>query len=233
METIQKTCSYAVQDDKEYWEAKNRCNNGGKLFLIDESDFETQHIFFDDTIGVDLEVNEVDIRDIVTGAPYPYDNAINKYIVHVETNRAILENDYFTKKIEECEQKRTEEIENIKNGITGEPEIPEADKIVNEWNGLMALNANEYLSKTVLPVIYQGLKEIDIERPKDPFRMFALFLLRNQGMVKLAVKPPEPEPEPKPEAEANNNENANEQSKHESEGKKLDESKTESKKEGK
>lgn len=191
METIQKSCSYALQDDPTYWEAKGKASSAGKLFLVDESDFGTQHIFFDDTIGEDSEANEVDIRNLVTGEPISYQNAINKYMVRVETHKAILENDYFVKRIEECEARRSEEIEAIESGQAAQMELPVVEE--DDWEKLKQMEANEYLSKTVLPVVYQGLKEIDIERPKDPFRVFALFLLRHQDMVRLPEKPPVPE----------------------------------------
>ena len=187
METIQKSCSYALQEDLDYWESKDKATNAGKLFLIDESDFGTQHIFFDDTINT--QSNEVDIRNLITGEPIAYQSAIDKYIVRVETHKAILENDYFVKKIEECEMRRTKEITNIESGLAAQMELPVVEE-EDDWKKLKQLSASEYLNKTVLPVVYQGLREIDIERPQDPFRVFALFLLRNQGMVKFPERPP-------------------------------------------
>eukprot|EP00826_Nyctotherus_ovalis_P026662 TRINITY_DN2080_c0_g3_i1.p1 TRINITY_DN2080_c0_g3~~TRINITY_DN2080_c0_g3_i1.p1 ORF type:complete len:221 (+),score=79.98 TRINITY_DN2080_c0_g3_i1:1111-1773(+) len=209
METIQKSCSYALQDDSTYWEAKGKIPSAGKLFLVDESDFGTQHIFFDDTIGEDSEMSEVDIRNLVTGEPISYQNAINKYMVRVETHKAILENDYFVKRVEECETRRAEEIEQIESGQAAQMELPAVEE-EDDWEKLKLIEANEYLSKTVLPVVYQGLKEIDIERPKDPFRVFALFLLRHQGMVKLPEKPLVPEEKEENAAEEENKEEAHE-----------------------
>ena len=46
-----------------------------------------------------------------------YQNFINKYVVRVEPQRAILEPDYFIKLIDMAELKRTEEIEKVEAGI--------------------------------------------------------------------------------------------------------------------
>jgi hypothetical protein len=43
------------------------------------------------------------VKDIVTGEILPYKKFINKYVVKVETHRAILEPDYFIKLIELAE----------------------------------------------------------------------------------------------------------------------------------
>lgn len=53
----------------------------------------------------------VDVRDLVTGEKIPYHKSINKYVVRVESHRAILEPDYFLKMIELCEHNRTEEVQ--------------------------------------------------------------------------------------------------------------------------
>lgn len=88
----------------------NGCStNQGKLLMIDQSDYLTQHIFFDDGV-VEGEASSVDIRDVVTGADIPYEKAIDMYIVKVHPTRAILEMDYFIKMIESAESKRDEEI---------------------------------------------------------------------------------------------------------------------------
>ena len=193
LESLQKTCAYAIQDDHSYWAAKKEAPDSGKLLLIDDADYETQQIFFDDGVSDDPKHSIVDVRDLITGEIIPYKRAINKFIVRVESDKAIMESDYFIKKIEECEKRRTEEIENMEKGILSEEEVVETKK-VDEWAILKQLSTNEYLSKTVLPVVYQGLKEIDVERPQDPIKAFAFFLLKNQGMVKLPEKKVEQPP---------------------------------------
>ena len=43
--------------------------------------------------------------------------------------------------------------------------------------------------KTVMPVLYQGMKMVAIERPKAPLEYLALFMLKNQDKVKMPVPP--------------------------------------------
>ena len=52
----------------------------------------------------------------MSGSTIPYKKSINKFIVKVESHRAIMEPDYFIKLIEHAEQRRTEEIEKIESG---------------------------------------------------------------------------------------------------------------------
>ncbi len=199
VDSLQNVCSYAIQDDYAQWTAKKA--EGGKLLLIDEADYDTQHIFFDDGIN-DSPNSSVDVRDLITGESMSYKRAINKFVVRVESDKALLENDYFVKKIEECERRRSEEIENMEKGLPSEEEQVHVAK-VDEWAVLQQLTTNDYLSRTVLPVVYQGMKEIDIERPADPVKAFAFFLLRNQHLVKLPEKRVEEkkvEPKSGPEA---------------------------------
>ena len=37
----------------------------------------------------------------------------------------------------------------------------------------------EYLMRTVLPVLYQGMRVVDLERPNAPLEYLALYLLKN------------------------------------------------------
>ena len=162
--------------------------------FMDDSETEVQQIFFDDSISDNPNCNTVDIRDLITGETIPYKKAINKYIVKVEPDKAILDVDYFIKKLEECERRRTEELENLGKTPSSQGE-EEDEKDVDEWEKLKQLGSVDYLIKTVLPVVYQGLTEIDIERPLDPVKSFAFFLLKNQNLVKLPKKPIEAEDE--------------------------------------
>ncbi len=178
--SLRKVRSYAIQDDYSYWAAKKESAAGGKLLLIDETDYGTHQIFFDDNIGENPIHSILDVRDLTTGEPVSYGRAMNKFIVQVESSRAILEDDYFIKKVEECEQRRAEEIESIEHIAQLSPC---AEK---EWAALGHFAADEYLSKTVLPTVYQGLKEIGAARPADPVKAFAQFLLRSQSASKKA-----------------------------------------------
>jgi len=64
--------------------------------LIDQADYLTQHIFFDDAAGEDFG-SCVDARDMITGKALDYKKVEEMYIVKVQPHKAILENDYFIK----------------------------------------------------------------------------------------------------------------------------------------
>jgi hypothetical protein len=38
---------------------------------------------------------------------------------------------------------------------------------------------SEYLMKTVLPVLYMGMRTVDLERPNAPLEYLAMYLLKN------------------------------------------------------
>ena len=54
---------------------------------------------------------------------------------------------------------------------------------------MQALPNEEYLMKTVLPVLYQGMRVVDQQRPVAPLEYLALYLLKNQDKIKLPKKP--------------------------------------------
>lgn len=96
--------------------------------------------------------------------------------------------------IEEAEQARDEEIERCEAGVPEnqvEEEEEEEQKAedANEWDKLQRASNEEYLMKTVLPVLYQGMKIIDQQRPEAPLDYLALYLLKHQDQIKLPTKP--------------------------------------------
>ena len=86
----------AIQDDYVHWEENDRHNEVSKLLLIDQADYSTQHIFFDDCADADEDC-VIDVRDAVTKEILPYKKFIGRYVVQVEPHRACLETDYFIK----------------------------------------------------------------------------------------------------------------------------------------
>jgi len=50
----------------------------------------------------------------------------------------------------------------------------------SEWDLVQKLPDNEYLARCVLPVLYQGMRVLDFERPPVPLEALALFLLKHQ-----------------------------------------------------
>lgn len=92
------------------------------------------------------------MRDVITGEEISYKKFNNKYVVRVEPHRAILEPDYFIKMIEIAEQEREQEIERIENGQESDEEGKHEEE--NEWDKLQKLPNEEYLMKTILPVLH-------------------------------------------------------------------------------
>ena len=48
LETLKKRSSMAIQEDYEHWKENDYHREVAKLLLIDQADYNTQHIFFDD-----------------------------------------------------------------------------------------------------------------------------------------------------------------------------------------
>lgn len=118
---------------------------------------------------------------MVTGEQLPYKKFMDMYVVKVHPHKAILESDYFVKMIEQCEQKRDEEIRRMEAGIA-EEEYEQVNKKLDtetEWEKLQKTPDAEYLMKTVLPVLYMGMRTVDLERPNAPLEYLAMYLLKN------------------------------------------------------
>lgn len=54
-----------------------------------------------------------DARQLTDGAQIPTKKALNKHLVTCDTLQAILDPDYFLKKIQMCEKARQEEVINL------------------------------------------------------------------------------------------------------------------------
>ena len=102
----------------------------------------------------------MDVRDVISKEILPYKKFIGRYVIKVEPHRAILEPDYFIKQIELAEQNRDDEIERVEAGIEENEDQTDVN-LENEWEKLQKLPNEEYLMKTVLPVLYQGMKIVD------------------------------------------------------------------------
>ena len=116
LETWKKFGSMAIADDYPAWKASEFSNARSKPLFVDQADYNTQHIFFDDNADEGDECI-VDVRDIITGERIEQHKYMDMYVVKVHPHRAILEPEYFIKKIEECELKRDEEIQRVEAGI--------------------------------------------------------------------------------------------------------------------
>jgi len=121
------------------------------------------------------------VRDIITGETIPYNKFIDMYVVKVHPHRAILEPDYFVKLIETAVAKRDEDIARVEQGDTSFTQeiMQENQEAESEWERIQKLSDQDYLMRTVLPVLYQGMRVVDMERPNAPLEYLALYLLKN------------------------------------------------------
>ena len=109
------------------------------------------------------------------------------YVVKVHPHRALLENDYFIKAIEHCESERDKEMHRYETGVE-EPDITvelasacsRRTEAGTEWERMQRLPDADYLQRTVLPVLFQGMRVIDVERPAAPLEYLAVYLLNHQ-----------------------------------------------------
>jgi len=131
---------------------------------------------------------------VVTQEIVDHKKFINLYAIKVEPHRAILEPDYFIKQIEIAEQSRDGEVDRVEAGVAevreedeGAEEAKEA--ATNEWAELQKLPNEQYLQRTVLPVLYQAMRIVDQQRPIAPAEYLALYMLKHQDMIKLPPKP--------------------------------------------
>mmetsp|Transcript_4984 Transcript_4984/g.3425 ORF Transcript_4984/g.3425 Transcript_4984/m.3425 type:complete len:187 (-) Transcript_4984:90-650(-) len=178
----------AIYEDYPNWKANDLKRDFAKLLLIDQADYNTHHIFFDDNADEEDDCI-VDVRDVVTSERIPYQKFMDLYVVKVHPHRAILEPEYFIKMIEQVEENRSEEIARIEEGIDEERKSSVMEDTENtEWEKLQKMNNSEYLMKTVLPVLYQGMRVVDLERPAAPLEYLSLYLLKNQDKIKLPPK---------------------------------------------
>ena len=178
LETLKKYSVMLCQDDYESWKTSQFNRRGGKPLLVDQADYLTQHIFFDDNAGEDFG-SCVDVRDMITGKPLNYQKVNDMYVVKVQPHKALLENDYFIKAIENAEALRDEEIQRFEAGLEDNESSREdasqlqqtsqmSKKGETEWEKMQKLPDADYLMRTVLPVLYQGMRVVDLERPAAP-----------------------------------------------------------------
>ena len=197
LECLKKFGSMAVQEDYPSWKASGFSNSRGKLLAMDQADYNTQHIFFDDNAD-DGDECIVDVRDVVSGEKIAQRKYMDMYVIKVHPHRAILEPEYFIKKYEDADEKRDLEIQRVESGIEDETaqsirqKSAVADSIEEgtetEWEKIQKLNDADYLMRTVLPVLYQGMRVVDLERPAAPLEYLSLYLLKHQDMIKLPPK---------------------------------------------
>ena len=70
----------------------------------------------------------------------------------------------------EEEAENTNMVELVQDSIDGQE---------TEWEKIQRMNDAEYLMRTVLPVLYQGMRVVDLERPAAPLEYLSLYLLKH------------------------------------------------------
>jgi len=112
-----------IRDDWEPWGSHNKNTIYGKPLVVDQSDYDTLQIFFDDNIH-ETPTCIVDVRDVETGKSLPIEPTggqpngtyLTRYMVQVDIIAAILKKSYFWNIILECERLRMEDIERREGG---------------------------------------------------------------------------------------------------------------------
>jgi hypothetical protein len=143
-EKLSQFLSLVIVDDYSYYKT---CK-GGKLFLVDPYDYETLQIFFD--FDLDKHPEKIEVVDVVTGKTLDYNYCINKFLVNVESRRAIIEQAYFVNKIEICENNRIKEIQAI--GVKDLPLNP-LTVDYNYDDEVKKIPTDKYLEMTILPLL--------------------------------------------------------------------------------
>lgn len=100
----------AVSDDYVYWESNDFAEAHGKPFFLCESTPHVHHVFFDDHISSTARSSCVGVRVRARGRarfePHSVEaleDIMDKYMVRVDTLEALRDEDYFIRKLQECE----------------------------------------------------------------------------------------------------------------------------------
>ena len=184
-ETLNRTCSMALNDDYATWDKYGEQSKYGKLLSIDQQDYTTHHVFFDDNTQEEDEKGAIDCRDLITGENIPHARANNRFMVKVDPYKVITDQDYFSKELEACENNWNTEINRIEAGISSDCENEEEEVTVTQWEKFQQAAPEEYLSQAIFPVLIPALEVLDIERPDDPVSFLAMYCLKNKHRVVL------------------------------------------------
>jgi hypothetical protein len=138
-EKLTQYLSFIMIDDSTH--------SNSKLMLIDPYDYETLQIFFD--ADLDKMHNKIQVVDVVNKKTLDFDYCNNKFIINVESRRAITEPNYFMARIELCESNRIKELEAIGVSLDKSQLINiDFDKEVRR------IPTDLYLEMTILPLLH-------------------------------------------------------------------------------
>ena len=106
---------------------------------------------------------------------------MNKNVVNVEPYKAIIDINYYFKKIEECINNRKSEL--LKMQAKDIPLIPN-DTNLNIEKEMQQLPGDVYLEMSILPLLHNAINMCDMIRPPDPITFIANFMLMNKDKAK-------------------------------------------------
>jgi len=182
---LDKANTCAIVDDCDYWKAKDRVAEAGKLLLVNHgggyAETKVQHIFFDGHIQKDNACC-VDVRDVVNGQPLSFAEADDAYMHRVDFFKACIESDYFIKALKTCEMKMSQKILDsrcVADEMVAKGEKPEE---------LSTLPPKEYLYRTVMPALLPALEACQRDRPADPIEFISFYLLRHTQQYSKTLK---------------------------------------------
>jgi len=182
---LDKANTCAIVDDCDYWKAKDRVAEAGKLLLVNHgggyAETKVQHIFFDGHIQKDNACC-VDVRDVVNGQPLSFAEADDTYMHRVDFYNACLDSDYFIKALKTCEMKMSQKILDsrcVADEMVAKGEKPEE---------LSTLPPKEYLYRTVMPALLPALEACQRDRPADPIEFISFYLLRHTQQYSKTLK---------------------------------------------
>ena len=170
--TIKEGCFLGVREDHNFYSSsrkKHSASKCGKLLLVDKTDVNVHHIFFDDNINKD-ENCCVDVWDVRNKKRIPIEESYDKFMYEVDTLEAISDPDYFIKAFDKCIANRKADTSHLqRKGL----------KTI-EKDYLQTCPPSEYLASTVMPLLKTAFEILDKEEPEDPINFLAVYLMENK-----------------------------------------------------
>lgn len=184
---LDKANTCAIVDDYDFWKAKDRDAEAGKLLLVNHgggyAETKVQHVFFDGHIMKD-NAYCVDVRDVVNGDPVKYTDAENAYMHRVDFYQACLDPEYYIKALKTCEATMTKKILDSRKAL----EDKAAAKGITSKDVLKSLDPKEYLYRTVTPALLPALEACQRDRPENPIEFIAFYMLRHTQQYSKTLK---------------------------------------------
>lgn len=98
-----KRATLALREDYEFWATNGEARDSGKLLLLDPSATNIISVFFDDNAHGKDHKNILDVRSLGSDGQFvclPDAEARDKFFVYVDPEAAILDDEYYIKKVQ-------------------------------------------------------------------------------------------------------------------------------------